>query len=116
MNEKSFACLIQVLEKCRRWGYTEVWFNHDNPHWTHSQCWGMIIAAPKHGGGNRFSGSLPLWGLGYDPLEREVIGSLGCGNALAQADQGQWDSVAANIPRSYYKLVDGQWLTKGELE
>lgn len=109
MNEKSFICLLQVLEKCRRWGYTEVWFNHDNPHWTHTQCWGMIIAAPK--------GSRPaLWQLGNDPLEREVLGSMGCGNGLKNADQGQWHFVAANIPRSYYKLVDGQWLTKGELE
>lgn len=110
MNEKSFICLIQVLEKCKRWGYTDVWFNHANPHWTNSSCMGMIVAAPKHrkGCGNG------LWSLGYDPLEREVLGSMGCGNGLKEADQGQWNHVSKNIPPSHYKLIDGEWLLAGE--
>ena len=112
MNEKTFMCLVQVLGKCKRWGYTDVWFNHENSHW---RQWGamdgMIVAAP-----NRKEGGRPaLWGLGYDPLEREVIGSMGCGNGLKSADQGQWHNVDKNIPRSHYTLVDGDWLLEEEL-
>jgi len=109
-QEKSFVCLIQILEKCKSWGYTEVWFNHVNPHWTNSSCMGMIVAAPKHKGGAK-----SLWSLGNDPLECEVIGSMSCGNGLTGADQGQWGKVSKNIPPSHYKLIDGLgWLLSEE--
>ena len=105
MNEKSFLCLVQVLDKCKRWGYTNVWFNHRNPHWTHSDCNGMIVAEPRLRNGS----GIPLWGLGYDPLERDVIGSMGCGNGLKDADQGQWYHVGKNFPSAHYALVNGLW-------
>ena len=114
MNEKTFMCLIQVLDKCKRWGYTEVWFNHRNPHWQDGRdsCVGMIVAAPKRrdNGNSRPA----LWGLGYDPLEREVIGPMGCGNVMTLADQGQWGNVVKNIPPSHYVLLENGWHLEGE--
>lgn len=114
MNEKSFLCLVQVLDKCKRWGYTEVWFNHENSHWggytgSRQRNSGVIVAAPRRGG------SPALWGLGYDPLEREVLGRMGCGNRLTFADQAQYDFVDKNFPRSYYRFNNGQWRTEEEI-
>lgn len=110
MNEKAFICLLQVLEKCKRWGYTEVWINHVNPHWTNSSTGGMIVAAPK-----QRNSSPALWGLGYHPLEREMLGSMSCGNGLKFADQMQFSLVGKNYDAQYYRLCNGKWLTEQEI-
>lgn len=106
MTEKSFAGLIQLLATLKKRGYTEVWFNAPNPHWTNSSCQGMVIAAPK-----RKNGSWPaVWDLHYDPLVRGLLGEMSCGNGLKNADQAQYHDVDKNIPPSHYVLVDGNWL------
>jgi hypothetical protein len=111
MDEKAFICLLQILEKCKKWGYTEVWINHINPHWKHVGASGMIVAAPQ-----KRNGSWPaIWSLGHDPLEREMIGQGGCGNGLAHADQMQFSRVSKNYDALYYRLNNGRWLTEGEI-
>ena len=112
MNEKTFIGLQRLLLVLKERGYTEVWLNHKNNHWTMSDCRGMVIAAPK-----QRKGSWPaVWDLHYDPLIRGLLGKQGCGNGLKNADQAQYDDVSKNIPPSYFKLVDGQWLTQEEMQ
>jgi len=112
MTEKTFIGLIQLLAELKKRGYEEVWINHMNPHWTHSSCHGMVIAAPK-----QRKGSWPaVWDLHYDPLIRELLGKMGCGNGLKNADQAQYADVSKNISPSYYKLVGEEWLTQEEMQ
>ena len=110
MNEKTFIGLQAVLMECKRRGYTEVWLNHPNPHWKGHED-GAIVAAPrrKHGG------SPAVWDLHYDPVIRGVLGNMSCGNGLADADEAQYNDMSKNIPPSYYKLVNDEWLSKEEL-
>ena len=104
MTEKTFIGLIHLLAVLKKRGYTEVWLNRENQHWTGSGS-GMIVAAPKckHGNANA------VWDLHYDPLIRELLGKQSCGNGLKNADQAQYDDMSKNIPPSHYALVDGNW-------
>ena len=113
MNEKTFMCLVQVLGKCKRWGYTDVWFNMVTPHTPAYWTGGHLVASPP----SRRGGSNPaIWSLSYDPLEREVLGDRSCGNAMGEkADQMQFYTLDKYIPPSHYTLVDGDWLLEEEL-
>jgi len=110
MNEKTFMGLIQLLATLKKRGYTEVWLNCSNPHWTTSSCAGMIVAAPK-----RKNGSWPaVWDLHYDPLIGGVLGRQSCGNGLKAADQAQYYDMDKNIPPSHYVLLENDWHLEGE--
>lgn len=110
LNEKSFIGLIALLAECKKRGYTELWLNHPNPHWTNNSCLGMIVAAPKR----KFSGWPAVWNLHYDPLIGGLLGRQGCGNGLSKADQAQYSDMDKNIPPSHYTLLENEWHLKGE--
>jgi hypothetical protein len=110
ISAKSFAGLVALLAECKERGYTEVWLNCSNPHWTDSSCVGMIVAAPKR----KYGGWCAVWDLHRDPQIHGLLGKMGCGNGLKDADQAQYDDLSRNIPPSHYVLVDGDWLLEGE--
>ena len=112
LTEKSFIGLVALLAECKKRGYTELWLNHENPHWSHSSCTGMIVAAPK-----QRCGSWPaVWDLHYNPQIRELLGEQSCGNGLREADQAQYHNMSKNISPSHYLLVGDDWLLEGELQ